>query len=181
MLFCPKNDTLFPAWSNHGISLCFMETISISIIGLFMVVFGSGQMIVYRKYSTRLLSLPLRRKKLYNVQIFITFLLPLVTMLRFLLEAFLLKTRVIYGYMVCGHYPPTTIHRWPFSYWTYYLFLLSGAGTFSFSLYLPVFVCTGVCREALPVALGTFKGSWLRPLAVLDYGIRVGESVPHEY
>ncbi|KAK6640025.1 hypothetical protein RUM43_008302 [Polyplax serrata] len=100
MLFCPKNDTLFPAWSNHGISLCFMETISISIIGLFMVIFGSGQMIVYRKYSTRLLSLPLRRKKLYNVQIFITFLLPLVTMLRFLLEAFLLKTRVIYGYMV---------------------------------------------------------------------------------
>lgn len=65
-----------------------------------MLIFGSIQLLIYKKHGTIISNAPLPRNKLYKLQVFVTFLFPAVTVVRFLLQAFVLNDKVIYGYMV---------------------------------------------------------------------------------
>lgn len=47
--YCPPNVTLGEIWVDHGISQCFMETVSAIIIGGFLLVFGTMQIIMYKR------------------------------------------------------------------------------------------------------------------------------------
>lgn len=100
MLYCPANESFNQIWVNHGTSQCFMETVSNSVTYLFMLIFGSIQLLIYKKHGTIISNAPLPRNKLYKLQVFVTFLFPAVTVVRFLLQAFVLNDKVIYGYMV---------------------------------------------------------------------------------
>lgn len=50
MEYCPPNVTISEIWVDHGISQCFMETVSAAIIGGFLLVFGIIQVVMYKRY-----------------------------------------------------------------------------------------------------------------------------------
>ena len=54
MLYCPPNATLDKVWINHGLNICWMETVTSSIVGLFILLFGTLQLSLYKRYATHL-------------------------------------------------------------------------------------------------------------------------------
>ncbi|CAH2096146.1 unnamed protein product [Euphydryas editha] len=98
MEYCPPNVTLSEIWIDHGISQCFMETVSAAIIGGFLLVFGIIQVVMYRRYATEVVDV--RSSKLFLVQLFFTLFVPVLAVVRFLLQAFVFKGGHIYGYMI---------------------------------------------------------------------------------
>lgn len=81
-------------------SECFMDTISISIIAGFMLIAGTIQLLMYRKYGTEISPNHLVQSRLYHLQIFVTLLVPILEIIRFALQATILNDKQIYGYMV---------------------------------------------------------------------------------
>jgi hypothetical protein len=100
MRYCPPNVTLGEVWINHGTSQCFMDTLTASITAGLLFLFGSAQLWIYRKYGSRAEQLRLPCSRLYCAQIFFTFLLPVLAVVRFILQATVLKGGIVYGYMV---------------------------------------------------------------------------------
>jgi len=113
MEYCPPNVTLGEVWINHGISQCFMETLTVSITAGILLLFGSAQLWMYTKYGTQLTQSSLLHSKLYYAQIFITLLLPVLAVVRFILQATLLNGGLISGYMILSLV--LTITMFPFS------------------------------------------------------------------
>lgn len=101
MLYCPPNVTLSDIWVNHGISHCFMDTVAPSIMAGFLFVFGTVQLMMYRKYATRIADeTQIAKSKLYNFQIFLLFFFPFVALLRFIFQIWAYPGGALYGYMV---------------------------------------------------------------------------------
>ncbi|CAG9561870.1 unnamed protein product [Danaus chrysippus] len=98
MEYCPPNITLEEIWIDHGISQCFMETVSATLIGGFLLVFGITQIVMYKRYATEITDV--RSSKLFVVQLFFTLFVPVLAIIRFLLQAFVFKGGHIYGYMI---------------------------------------------------------------------------------
>nr|CAD7454225.1 unnamed protein product [Timema tahoe] len=102
MLYCPPNITLSEFWVNHGISQCFLETVSTSVIAGILFLFGSIQLWMYKKYSTPVTRESLPYSKLYIVQLSVIGFLSFLAIARFILQATLLNNGVLYGYMELG-------------------------------------------------------------------------------
>lgn len=100
MRYCPPNITFNDIWVDHGVSKCFMDTISTSLISLYLIIFGSIQLWVYRKYGTEAEEGILPRSKLYTLQKFVLYFVPLLSILRIILQATVLDDGNVYGYMV---------------------------------------------------------------------------------
>lgn len=99
--YCPPNVTIFDIWVNHGLSHCFIDTVSSSVLAGFIVIFGTIQLIMYRKYATPIEdSTQISRSKLYYLQIFLLTVIPSLSILRFILESFLFPDAHLYGYTV---------------------------------------------------------------------------------
>ncbi|XP_026327453.1 ATP-binding cassette sub-family B member 6, mitochondrial isoform X2 [Hyposmocoma kahamanoa] len=98
MEYCPPNVTLGEVWVDHGISQCFMETVSGAIIGGFLIICGIMQIVMYKRYATEVTDV--RCSRLFGVQIFFTILIPILGVIRFLLQALVFKGGHIYGYMI---------------------------------------------------------------------------------
>ncbi|KAL0883110.1 hypothetical protein ABMA27_016570 [Loxostege sticticalis] len=98
MGYCPPNVTLGEVWVDHGISQCFMETVSAIIIGGFLMVFGAIQIVMYKRYATEVVDV--RSSRLFGVQLFFTLFIPVLAVIRFLLQSFVFKGGHIYGYMI---------------------------------------------------------------------------------
>lgn len=113
MQYCPPNVTLSDVWINHGISQCFMETLAVSITAGLLLLFGSAQLWMYKKYGTQLIQSSLPHSKLYYAQIFITLLLPVLAVVRFILQATLLNGGLVCGYMILSLV--LTLTMFPFS------------------------------------------------------------------
>lgn len=112
MLYCPPNVTLSQIWVNHGISHCFMETVGSSIIAGFILLFGTIQLIMYKKYATRITdSSQISNSRLYKLQVFLLGFFPLLFVIRFLVMYFVYAKGELYGYMIltvaltCFAYP----------------------------------------------------------------------------
>ena len=100
MSFCPPNITFNKIWVNHGMSKCFMDTVSTSIIALYLLIFGSTQLWMYRRYGTEIDFRSLPRSGLYKFQKFVLFFIPFLSLLRIILQATVLDDKHVYGYMV---------------------------------------------------------------------------------
>lgn len=99
--YCPPNVTIHDIWLNHGLSHCFFDTVSSSVIAAFIVIFGSMQLVMYRRYATPIEdSSQIATSKLYYLQLFLMSLLPLLSVLRFILESFVFPDAHLYGYTV---------------------------------------------------------------------------------
>ncbi|XP_063219275.1 ATP-binding cassette sub-family B member 6 [Bacillus rossius redtenbacheri] len=100
MLYCPPNVSLSEVWVNNGMSQCFMETVSTSIIAGFLFIFGSVQLWIYKKYATQVSLISLPRSKLYYAQIIFTVLLSVLAVVRCILQVTILNDGILYGYMI---------------------------------------------------------------------------------
>lgn len=112
MLYCPPNVTLSQIWVNHGISHCFMETVGSSVAAGFILLFGTIQLIMYKKYATRITDLSqISKSRLYGLQVFLLMFFPILFIIRFLLMHYYFDNGEIYGYMIltvvltCFAYP----------------------------------------------------------------------------
>lgn len=100
MLYCPPNVTLSEVWVNHGTTQCFMDTVSVSVVTVFLFIAGTIQLCIYKKYATPIARHQLPRSSLYCVQLFVVWLVPILETTRFILQATVLHDKHIYGYMV---------------------------------------------------------------------------------
>lgn len=97
--YCPPNVTFNQVWLNHGLSQCFMDTISSAVMFGFIFLFGTIELLMYRKHGMRNENLN-RPPKLYRFQIFLINLMALLTITRFILQGFVYDDHHIYGFMV---------------------------------------------------------------------------------
>lgn len=100
MLYCPPNVTLSDIWMNNGTSECFMDTITSSVVFGFLFLFGTVQLLMYKKYGTEVSPNQLTKSRLYILQIFFTLLIPVLAIIRFVLQGFVYEDHDVYIYMV---------------------------------------------------------------------------------
>lgn len=100
MSYCPPNITFTDIWIEHGMSKCFMDTISITIISSYLLIFGTIQLWIYKKYGTETTTTLLPKNKLYIVQKFFLYFVPILSIIRIILQGTILNDTKIYGYMV---------------------------------------------------------------------------------
>uniref|UniRef100_A0A336MLG8 ATP-binding cassette sub-family B member 6 n=1 Tax=Culicoides sonorensis TaxID=179676 RepID=A0A336MLG8_CULSO len=98
--YCPPNVTLHQIWVNHGLSQCFMDTISSSVLFGFIFLFGTIELFFYKKHGIRVENHQIRPSKLYNFQIFLIFVILVFTIVRFILQGFVYDDHHIYGFMI---------------------------------------------------------------------------------
>ncbi len=84
MRYCPPNITISDIWLNHGVSPCFLETVTSSIVAGFILIFGIVELLFYRKYATRIDNLS--RNKMYMFQVASHVILILIAALDILLK-----------------------------------------------------------------------------------------------
>lgn len=107
-MFCP-NGSLIDLWVNDKTSECFVETIVAGSLAILMIVFGTAQCSVYRKYSTPLSPAAIPQSRLYYVQMIITFLIPLLSVVKFFVEIHIIQNGIVYGYQVSNYYETKTL------------------------------------------------------------------------
>ncbi|EAT40111.1 AAEL008134-PA [Aedes aegypti] len=98
--YCPSNVSMAVVWFNHGISQCFLDTVSVATIGGFLLLFGTIQLIMYRRHGTEVSPTQIYPSKMYNFQLFLLVLLPVLTVVRFILEGFVFEGARVYGFMI---------------------------------------------------------------------------------
>ena len=69
MQYCPQNISIQDIWKENGVPLCFLETITSSILGLFILIFGTIQIIRYKKNGIKITNLS--TSKLFAVQVLV--------------------------------------------------------------------------------------------------------------
>lgn len=78
-----------------------MDTVSASVIAGFLFVFGTMQLLMYRRYATPINDInQIAASKLYAFQLFLLVLVPILSIVRFALEATFFIGAKVYGYMV---------------------------------------------------------------------------------
>lgn len=100
MKYCPANISVFDIWVNNGTSQCFMDTVTSTVLGWYLLIFGSWHLWMYRKYGTPQSYNNLPKSKLYYVQLFFTYLLSVLAFARFFEQVYFVYNGQIYWYMV---------------------------------------------------------------------------------
>lgn len=100
-MFCP-NGSFVDAWVNDKTSECFIETMVAGTLALFMLLFGTAQCSLYRKYSTPLSLTVIPQSRLYYIQMIITFIIPLLAVAKFFADIHLIQNGIVYDYQVCN-------------------------------------------------------------------------------
>lgn len=100
MKFCGPNGTLGTPWTRNGFSRCFIETVSHSIIFGVMVIFGSIQIAMYRRYSTPLERNLFPKSIFYKIQVLAIVLMSLQGPTRLLLQLYLIEPKQIFVYQI---------------------------------------------------------------------------------
>ncbi|XP_031848524.1 ABC transporter ATP-binding protein/permease Hmt-1 [Nomia melanderi] len=100
LTYCPPNITFTEIWVEHGMSKCFMDTVSISIISLYLLIFGTIQLWMYQKYGTETPASLLPKNKLYILQKVLLYFIPILSVVRILFQGTLLDDKRVYGYMI---------------------------------------------------------------------------------
>ncbi|KAG7163686.1 ATP-binding cassette sub-family B member 6-like 2 [Homarus americanus] len=113
MLYCPPNVTFNHIWVNHGISHCFLDTVTTSVYASFIVLFGLGQWLMYRKYATETDQYLRPKSVLFGIQVALSILMLLIACARIILQATVIGDHVLYGYMIL--YFGCNLVCWPLS------------------------------------------------------------------
>lgn len=98
--YCPLNVTFLEIWKNHSLNQCFFDTISSSVIAGYILIFGITQLVIYRKYGTRIEGHRLQKSFFYILQLFLLILLPVLNIVRLFLRWKVYDPQEVYGYMV---------------------------------------------------------------------------------
>ena len=92
---------------------CFLDTVSTSVIAGFLVIFGTIESIVYRKYGTPIEPRSWRRSKLFIVQVATAVILTLLPIVECFVQLYLVHDGVLYGYLIL--YTVGNMIVWPLS------------------------------------------------------------------
>lgn len=98
--FCPGNTSIWDIWEDHGVSQCFMETVSTVVLFSFLLLAGTIQLCMYKKYGSEVSPIQVGKSKLYCLQVFVIWMIPILEVTRFVLQLTVLDDRNLYGYMV---------------------------------------------------------------------------------
>lgn len=98
-MLCP-NDSLANLEINYKTSECIVTISVAGTLAVFMILFGVIQLSVYQKYSTPVSQATISQSRLYYVQILVTYLMPILSVAKFLIEIFLFQNGTVYGYQV---------------------------------------------------------------------------------
>lgn len=71
MNYCDPNVTLFTVWYDHGLSHCFLDTVASCVLLLYMLTFGTGELIMYKRYGSAVDRRLKPRNCLYRTQEFL--------------------------------------------------------------------------------------------------------------
>ncbi|XP_059052829.1 ATP-binding cassette sub-family B member 6 [Achroia grisella] len=96
MGYCPPNVTLGEIWVDHGISQCFMYSICVAFLRVYIICLF--QLILFYRYATEVMDV--RPSRMFVTQLCFTLLVPVLAVIRFVLQAFVFKAGHIYGYML---------------------------------------------------------------------------------
>ncbi|XP_044763694.1 ATP-binding cassette sub-family B member 6 [Coccinella septempunctata] len=113
--FCPGNTSLWDVWEDHGVSQCFMETISTTVLFSFLFIAGTIQLCMYRKYGSEVSPIQLGKSKLYCLQVFVIWMIPILEVTRFILQLTVLNDKNLYWYMIVSLV--LTLLVFPYSLW----------------------------------------------------------------
>ncbi|XP_050299608.1 ATP-binding cassette sub-family B member 6-like [Anthonomus grandis grandis] len=98
--YCPPNAPIWNVWVDNGVNECFMDTVTSSVIAGYILIAGSIQLYIYKKYGTDVSPNHLPKSKLYHLQLFLTIFLPVLEIIRFVLAVTVFKDSRLYGYMI---------------------------------------------------------------------------------
>lgn len=99
LTYCPPGINVLDIWINHGFSKCFIETVSNGTVAIFLLIFGSIQLNIYRKYATPRPDSQLRASYLYELQLCLHLLVMLSPIARLIFQIYF-DGEHVYGYMV---------------------------------------------------------------------------------
>ncbi|CAG0919528.1 unnamed protein product [Notodromas monacha] len=80
--FCPANASLSQPWINHGLSPCFVDFFFSCFEFAFITFFGGVQLYYFRKYASRTARNLIPKSRLYQVQLWLAVLFPIVEGIR---------------------------------------------------------------------------------------------------
>ncbi|XP_076292860.1 ABC transporter ATP-binding protein/permease Hmt-1 [Lasioglossum baleicum] len=100
LTYCPPNITFTEIWVDHGMSKCFMDTVNTIVISLYLLIFGTIQLWMYRKYGTETPTSLFPRNKLYTLQKVLLYFIPILSVLRIIFQGTILDDKKVYGYMI---------------------------------------------------------------------------------
>lgn len=98
--YCGNNSSLWQPWVNGGLSPCLFFTISTSVCGGIIILFGGGQLYLFHKYTTHMEQRCLTRSPLSCLQIVVAISLALEPMLYLALQCTILNDKRVVGYEV---------------------------------------------------------------------------------
>lgn len=173
--YCPANVSVTDIWINHGLSHCFADTVSSSVLASYMLIFGTFQLILYRKYAIPIEDpTQIVASKLYYLQILLLLFVPVLSVVRFILESFVFVDAHIYGYTVSasGHMTNgCVLMPW--------LFLDSGLDAHMFLV--AVFDCVDRKGTILFVAVGADARPRSHLARLLDARVRQRKSIDRQF
>lgn len=100
MYYCPDNVTLLDIWVNNGISQCFMDTITPVVLSVYMMIFGLLEFRAYWRHGTEWNFGVLPKTKLYILQLFLSFFLIFLAIVKAIVDTMVIYHGTIYGFWV---------------------------------------------------------------------------------
>ena len=117
--YCPPNVTLKQPWVKHGLTRCFLDTISTSIVSGFLILFGFIAILVYKKYGIPIQQpRSCRRSYLFKIQIVVSLVLALLPLLEFFVQS-RLNGDPLYGSLILN--VVGNVIAWPLSLYLVHL------------------------------------------------------------
>ncbi|KAI0233623.1 ATP-binding cassette sub-family B member 6, mitochondrial [Lamellibrachia satsuma] len=98
--YCGGNLSLSDAWVDQGLSPCFIETLTASVLFGVMVVFGGIEYVIYRRYSTQLDPILRPSSFLYIVQLALTIAMAMEAVLRVVLQLTTIAPQEVFPYQI---------------------------------------------------------------------------------
>ncbi len=111
--FCGNGTHIWEAWRDHGLTHCFLDTVTSSILFGFIFLFGGAQILIYWKYSTVLERRWLPKSCLYQLQILLCILMSVESVVHFSLRATVIGAKTVYVYNIMSMCMMTV--AWPLS------------------------------------------------------------------
>lgn len=108
LTYCPPNITLSVIWINHGVSKCFLDTITASVTLGFILILGITQLFFYKKYATPVVNT--QQKFWFKLQVFAHVFLVVLAIANFIMIS-VLPERQIYGFEIL--YLIAAVITWP--------------------------------------------------------------------
>lgn len=98
--YCGNRSNLWEPWIAHGLSPCFFFTVTTSVLGGVMILFGAVQLYLFHKYATRMDQRLVTHSHLFRLQIILALTLFLEPLIYLALRGTLLTEEAICGYEV---------------------------------------------------------------------------------